>query len=585
MKATSMMSPSADRRISLVVPCYNRAAYVNVLLQSLTWSAVPPSEFEVIVVNDGGVDHVGLVAENWRRRGLDVQVLQLRESGEPRNNAVARNAGTRAARYPIVVQTDPDIVFVTDVLDRVRGTLEPGIFCSASGYYPLTREATLDVAFGVGGPSADPAAYLARAAGRPNQALSPDGVGGLHGAFACAKADLERVEGYDESFAYWGWEDRELLVTLAHDAGLVRRHMAGITVVHLWHPTLRGTTSRWELAAQGQVSRAAWDVQMQRAAAEYPRSTRARPRARPPHAPAEGARPFEAGAYAEWLGEVSSDEARSLAYQMFFDAARMEAVQLRGLGCASLARDLLRATLQCPWEQRPLELAHYERVALVLEELAECDEDLGDEVARHDTLEALDRQPEGRALAAAARARSALRRGEREAARHELAHLHGAAWDASRAWLAIEIALLSGQPAAAHAILCAAATARDVVTNHFERLRFFAYRRLVARLGPSADASTTTIAVPPSPPGLAPTADEDRSEFLYSVAMRSMRSGLYIAAIQLLERFLRSGSPAEPRLFEEGRLHLAKARACVGLSGAPAGPSPQVRNLPGRAAG
>ena len=190
-----------DRRISIVVPCYNRAAYLNVLLQSLNWSVVPTSEFEVIVVNDGGVDHVELTAKAWRRRGLDVQVLQLRAGGGPRNNAIARNAGVCKARYPIVLQTDPDIVFVSDVLHHIRETLEPGTFCSCSAYYPLTREATLELAFGAGGPQSCAAAYLERAIGRPNQVLSPDGVGGLHGAFACETHDLQRVGGYDESTA------------------------------------------------------------------------------------------------------------------------------------------------------------------------------------------------------------------------------------------------------------------------------------------------------------------------------------------------------------------------------------------------
>jgi cellulose synthase/poly-beta-1,6-N-acetylglucosamine synthase-like glycosyltransferase len=91
---------SASRRISVVVPCYNRAAYLQVLLQSMTWSAVPPSEFEVVVVNDGGVDHVELVAETWRRRGLDVRVLSLRAGGPPETLACARH-GIRSCSRPI----------------------------------------------------------------------------------------------------------------------------------------------------------------------------------------------------------------------------------------------------------------------------------------------------------------------------------------------------------------------------------------------------------------------------------------------------------------------------------------------------
>ena len=213
------MASARAPRVSVVVPCYNRAAYLAVLLRSLTWSVVPPEEFEVVVVDDGSVDHVELVVAGWRRRGLDVRLCRIREHGAPRNNARARNVGTHEARYPLIVQTDPDIVFASDVLRVVGDTVAPGLFASPAHYYPLTREATLAVALGASGPSPEADAYLAHARGRPDQTRSPDGVGGLHGAFACRRDDLLAAGGYDESFEHWGWEDRELLVTLA-DAGV-----------------------------------------------------------------------------------------------------------------------------------------------------------------------------------------------------------------------------------------------------------------------------------------------------------------------------------------------------------------------------
>jgi GT2 family glycosyltransferase len=544
-----------DRRISIVVPCYNRAAYLNVLLQSLTWSVVPPSEFEIIVVNDGGVDHVELVAEAWRRRGLDVHVLPLRAGGAPRNNASARNAGVRMARYPIVLQTDPDIVFASDVLQRVRETLEPRTFCSCSGYYPLTREATLDLAFGAEGAESSARAYLERAVGRPNQVLSPDGVGGLHGAFACAKSDLQRVGGYDESFSHWGWEDRELLVTLAHDAGLTRRCMAGTTVVHLWHSPQRGDTLREELAAEGQWSRVAWEVQMQRASAEYPRSVRSRRTARG-RADASDRGVFTADAYQEWAGgtDEGTDASRP-AYQLFFDAHRLEAAQLRALGYVSVARALLYYVLERPWEPTRLEQKPYDNLDLALEELAACEEQLGALQARDAILEALARLAGGGAIASAARARSALCAGDLETARREAENLGQPGWTPGRAALGIEIALLAGRPQEAVGI----AAADNVSGDYFETLRLESYRRLLDRLAPATVIATDG----------GTHADEDRSEFLYSSAMRSLTAGLDLAACLLLGRFLRSGGPAEPRLYEKGRQHLDAARERITRRAAP----------------
>jgi hypothetical protein len=570
-------SESFNRRISIVVPCHNRAAYLQVLLQSLTWSAVDVADFEVIVVNDGGVDHVALVADMWRQRGLDVRVHQLRERGLPRNNAIARNTGLALARYPLVLQTDPDIVFVSDVLARMREAIAPGTFCSCSAYYPLTREATLDLAFRPQGPDVSATAYLERAAGRPNQVLSPDGVGGLHGAFLCATDDLRRVGGYDESFRQWGWEDRELLTTLQRDAGLVRRHVADTPVVHLWHPMLRGETSREELAARGELSCVAWDIQMQRASAEYPRSTRVRPLT----GATATAETFTRDAYAGWLMDTTRDErqeTRSLVYQAFFDAHRFEASQLHSLGFVSLARDLLHYTLRRPWKDTERsahwtryagtpssvatllvpELDAYDHVDAVLDELAACEDSLGEAARRDDILDTLAGRRGGRAMAAAARVRSALRDGDLARAGREVPCLRAGTWTAGGAALAIEVALLAGRPVEAARIvteMVADAEAHDDSRgDYFEQLRLAAYLGEVDHLLDAAHAPLDRLIA---------ALECERSELVYSAAMRSLKAGLDIAACLLLERFLCSNSPAEARLYEEGRAHLASARARV----------------------
>jgi predicted glycosyltransferase involved in capsule biosynthesis len=50
------------------------------------------------------------------------------------------------------------------------------------------------------------------------------------------RSDLERVNGFDESFQGWGHEDADLVVRLFH-AGVKRKDGAFATeVFHLWHP-------------------------------------------------------------------------------------------------------------------------------------------------------------------------------------------------------------------------------------------------------------------------------------------------------------------------------------------------------------
>jgi hypothetical protein len=340
-------------------------------------------------------------------------------------------------------------------------------------------------------------------------------------------------------------------VTLAHDGRLTRYYMEDTPVVHLWHPVLRGETWRHELVARGLWSRVAWEVQMQRVSAEYPRSMR--PRRRPSCAQNDSSdrRVFGADAYDAWETAEPVTPAcsqRPLVYQLFFDAHRLEAVQLRALGHPSVARELLQYALERPWERSRLDSSSYENLDLAFEELAACDEELGDVRARDVTLLALSRLPGGHASVSALRARSALRRGDLGCANREAQHLRGEAWTARRAALAIEIAFLSGDLETARRITTARDEPGDVAGDYFEQLRLESYCRLIERLASGEPATSVS------------RLDEERSEFLYSAAMRSVTAGLDLAACLMFDRFLRGRSPAEARLYEEGRRHVTAAR-------------------------
>ena len=117
--------------------------------------------------------------------------------------------------------------------------------------------------------------------------------------------------------------------------------------------------------------------------------------------------------------------------------------------------------------------------------------------------------------------------------------------------LGIEIALLSGDFETARRLATIGNGPGDVAGDYFEHLRLRSYCRLIEEL--TARKPTNSFS----------HIDEERSEFLYSAAMRSMKSGLDLAACLLLDRFLRGRGAAEARLYEEGRRHLAAARARV----------------------
>jgi glycosyltransferase involved in cell wall biosynthesis len=573
-------------RCSVVVPCYNRSSYLDRLLRSLTWSVVPPSEFEVVVVNDGGGDDVQLVAEAWRRRGLDVRCFDLRPPGPPRNNAKARNAGWRAARHPLIIHTDPEIVFTTDVLLHYRRAIGPGRFCSCGGFYQLTRDSTQELmAAEEHGPLA-PAAYLAHAAGRPNQVVSPDGVGALHGAFGIRRDDLETAGGYDESFGEWGWEDRELLVTLRHDLGLERDRLSDVVLVHPWHPPLRGCDRRAELAAVGGVSDAAWRVQFQRARAEWPRSQRrfrdvdladsepstgrlSPERYRQVIVEADRLEFARARAVFESGDERGAGKMLPTVYQQLCRAMELEAAALRGAGLTSLAVAVGLETLSCPWEggdgeqAARLEYHHllgapvsptarlYAAVPGLLGELAVTLGDAGQADRAERVLATLSEWQGDSFESDVVRLRQALRIGDPDAAVLIGRRLSADGRAAGVLPLLIETAMIDGSWSSARN--WCRGLRDDAAGNHFARLGAHAcLEAMSARPSERADGVFEGER--------ADAVSSDASEHLFSAAMRSARTGLDLTAVLLLERFLGARPPAESRLFVEAERQLTILR-------------------------
>ncbi len=67
----------------------------------------------------------------------------------------------------------------------------------------------------------------------PNRRLA--GIRGCH--LACWRKDMLAVNGFDETFEGWGREDSDLAARLLH-AGIRRRNLRGLPVLHLWHPEI-----------------------------------------------------------------------------------------------------------------------------------------------------------------------------------------------------------------------------------------------------------------------------------------------------------------------------------------------------------
>lgn len=78
--------------VSIIVPCYNVAAYVDSCLESLVRQTL--RNIEIICINDGSTDETWTHLLRWKEKDSRIILLNQRNAGV----SAARNAGLDAAR-------------------------------------------------------------------------------------------------------------------------------------------------------------------------------------------------------------------------------------------------------------------------------------------------------------------------------------------------------------------------------------------------------------------------------------------------------------------------------------------------------
>lgn len=104
--------------VSVVVCTYNGASRLPRCLDALERQTIR-SRMEIIIVDDCSRDDTSRVAEH-----LGARVLRLSENRGP---AAARNAGIRAARGPVILFADDDVVVAEDWAERLIEALGPDV--------------------------------------------------------------------------------------------------------------------------------------------------------------------------------------------------------------------------------------------------------------------------------------------------------------------------------------------------------------------------------------------------------------------------------------------------------------------------
>jgi glycosyltransferase involved in cell wall biosynthesis len=244
--------------IAVVIPTYNRAPLLRLMLEQLTRQDVPLDSFEVIVSDDGSSDDTSAVVEEFSdrlRTGYHFQPDQGMRVG------LARNEGARLATAPVLIFLDSGCMVGPDF---VRQHL-------AAHADPAQRRAVIGYAWGYN-PTEDPVPGLEEALSTmpPEQVLArfrddPAMRDVRHPPMEVYDFELARmplawrafftnncsvrteefwaVGGFDESFLLWGAEDLDLGLRLERNG--LTLYVARDAWIIEW-PHERVMADRWQ---------------------------------------------------------------------------------------------------------------------------------------------------------------------------------------------------------------------------------------------------------------------------------------------------------------------------------------------------
>lgn len=234
--------------ISVIVTTYNWPEALQLCLASLF--AQTDRNFEILIADDGSrPENLEKTRSYCTSAPVPIEYIHHEDrgfrAGTVRNKAVAKSRGD----YLLFV--DGDCLMKPDFISRHRQLAEVGCFVPGNRIL-LSQAFTAEVLIRQTPLYLSPWPYfwLLRLQGKINRisALLQLPLGKLRylqprkweKAMTCNlgvwKSDFIAVNGFDELFEGWGYEDSDLVIRLIH-AGVMRKEgRFAVPVLHLWHP-------------------------------------------------------------------------------------------------------------------------------------------------------------------------------------------------------------------------------------------------------------------------------------------------------------------------------------------------------------
>ncbi len=185
--------------ISIIVPCYNQAQYLDESLESVL--AQTFQDWECIIVNDGSTDNTKEISENWLKKDHRFKYI------------FQENAGLSATRNKGIENAIGEFILPLDADDKISSE-----YCKLA-MIEFEKDENLKVVYC----QAEKFGYLNEKWNLPHFSLTNLAVSNQ--IFCSAffkKVDFLKTIGYDERLIY-GWEDWELWIAILKNGGGVKK--------------------------------------------------------------------------------------------------------------------------------------------------------------------------------------------------------------------------------------------------------------------------------------------------------------------------------------------------------------------------
>lgn len=233
--------------ISVIITTYNRPDALRLVLLALTQQTLLPNE--VIVADDGSKDETRLLIEQLQSQ-LNYSLKHVWQKDEGFQAAKIRNKAVLCSKNNYLIFLDGDCIPFPDFIQQHHLLAEPHWFVSGhrlllnkkftqkilKEFLPIYKDSTLQWLLYYFNQQTNRLFPLLRIHLNKLRKFS---AMRWQGAKSCNlglwKEDFLTVNGFDENFIGWGYEDSDLVIRLIR-AGIKRKSgKFAIPVIHLWH--------------------------------------------------------------------------------------------------------------------------------------------------------------------------------------------------------------------------------------------------------------------------------------------------------------------------------------------------------------